>query len=399
MRINSPEPVNPDPEYIRGRLSDFEKLKQPGDARLNMQLEKLSVEAKGVAEEIFQLQKTADSGALALINIQYHKFQKIYNNAVALRDRQAGYYIRQALNIREPNTSLHAYFTKQLETSFPEWTTEQLEQLEPILAELDFDASKANPGDEGTRYRTFQSGGERLKVVQMEKDVQMIEKMKEVGHNNTPLNDLQRSIRTLLPADPIALAQSEIAQGMNQHITNYEVPRVVGAALATIVGAIGVGITIFSKDHKISPATVAWLAIAAKLGGFLDAKTPYDFLATQDAQKLVQMNGIQGKPASEAVAAYMDIQQGAQEELKALYKKEHPTMADISDALGLKEPEPGKPVKTNTPQMKLLALLKSLPNDATRMAFLKRFDNPNMDPETRQEVLAYIENRGNMSLV
>lgn len=363
------------------RWVEQDKLATEGHPK-EAEFKKLSEEAKSILGRM-SVQLTLPTG-LSNIEQAAEKLKEMYERAVSLRAEIAQDNIRQSFGVA-PGQDLQTVLetdiekaTESLGTGFQNSVSTDLKKLSNAFIVNPAEVLESN-SVAGNRFFTNIRGKAAVDFDQVDKARASLNQLREAGRANPALATLadkfETGLRQVEAVDPLRGAHhrwyNETFAGKRMDTKPL---RILGALVGGLVTTFGIGQTLLSKDHNLSPVTVGW---AAATMFFVNPS----FLRSNGTRALEivtafgspQVNdlvsaGFKGKEGRAAFDELQEISKNNPTALKALQKSLQPlNMAQIGQL-------------TDNPSSPLLKILSKMPEEK-RVLALREFGQRMSDDE------------------
>lgn len=318
----------------------------------------------GQAQSLLQRMSVALTmpGGGQILEQEGQKLAELYEQAVTIR----GEIAKAQINASPVTEKDIEDATAHLPENFASSITRDLGSLNDAFGVNPADTLTGNP--EGNKFFMAFRGKTGVNFEQVDKARKTLEKLREAGASNPALatlaNKFEANLQRVEATDPFRAAQHRWYQEhvVGQKLTDGKPLRILGTLVGGFITAIGIGQTVFSENHELSPATVGWgLATALFVrpdlikGGSSRVLDQIAALGNPHIHDLIA-GGFKGPEGRSAFEELQEIRGADPAALKALLKSEQPiTIAQIGALTG----------GTNTP---LLRVLSRIPENRRRDA-------------------------------
>lgn len=362
------------------RWVEQDKLATEGHPK-EAEFKRLSEQAKSILGRMSL--SLAMPGGLAGIEQGAEQLKEMYERAVTLRAEIAQDNIRQSFGV-QPGQDLQTVLESDIEkataslgTGFQNAVGADLKNLSQAFSINPADTLQGNVA--GNRFFTNLQGKTAVDFDQVDKARTSLNQLREAGRTNPALAALadkfETGLRQVEATDPMRGAHhrwyNETFAGKKMDTKPL---RILGALLGGLVTTFGIGQTIFSENHELSPATVGWAAATMffvnpsflRSNGTRALETITE-LGSPTVNDIVSA-GFKGKAGRAALDELQEIRKNNPTALKALMKSEQPlNMAQISEL-------------TDSPTSPLLTILAKMPEGKRALA-LRQFGKSMTDDE------------------
>ncbi len=362
------------------RWVEQDKLATEGHPK-EVEYKRLSEQAKSILKRM-SLSLTMPAG-LTGIEQGAEQLTEMYDRAVTLRAEIAQDNIRQSFGVpagQDLQTVLESDIEKataSLGTGFQNAVSADLKNLSQAFSVNPADTLQGNVP--GNRFFTNLQGKTAVDFDQVDKARTSLNQLREAGRTNPALASLadkfETGLRQVEATDPMRGAHhrwyNETFAGKKMDTKPL---RILGALVGGLVTTLGIGQTLLSKDHELSPATVGWAAATMFMvnPGFLRsngtrALETITELGSPTVNDLVSA-GFKGAQGRAALEELQEIRKNNPTALKALMKSEQPlNMAQIGEL-------------TDNTSSPLLKILSKMPENKRAIA-LRQFGKSMTDDE------------------
>lgn len=278
-------------------------------------------------------------GAMPLYEQLATQLGQLHEKAVGIRAKMVADNMGRAFNVA-PGATLEGTLEKQLDSIIDTSPTLFGKLKKPALDIIKGVSGTAETLAEGRANRYFlktRNGNIGVNFDTVNSDMKFVKQLRET--NNPQMNaladQLEKGIQQVAAADPFGRAARNEWMEQNFGSTfNTRPLKIMGGLLAGVVTTFGAAQTIFSKDHKLSPATVGWgVAFLGAMGMFQSGKSKaLDFIASVGSPDAARFAPAFNK---QSFTELQEIATNKSKELKALQKTDQPvTTAQVEQLTG-----------------------------------------------------------------
>lgn len=368
---------------LDGELSRWieqDKLAVQGHPK-ETEYQKISEQAKSILGRMSL--SLAMPGGLVGIEQGAEQLKEMYERAVTLRAEIAQDSIRQSFGVA-PGQDLQTVLESDIEKATASLGTGFQNAVSADLKNLS-QAFSVNPADalqgrvSGNKFFLNLAGKTAVDFDQVDNARKSLDQLREAGRTNPALASLadkfETGLRQVEATDPMRGAHHK---WYNEHMVGPKMDtkplRIFGAVLGGLVTTLGIGQTLFSKEHSLSPATVGWAAatmffvnpnfLRSNGTRALETITALGSPAVND----IVTAGFKGPQGRAAFEELQEIRKSNPTALRALQKSDQPlNMAQIGTL-------------TDSAASPLLKILAKMPEDK-RGVVLRQFGQSITDDE------------------
>lgn len=323
-----------------GRWIEQDRLAVQGHPK-ETEYKRISEQAKSILERMSMA--LAMPAGFQILEQGAEQLGTLYEQAVTIRAAIAHDNIRSSFGV-QPGQDLQTVLEADIDRAISGLGSGFSEPIRRDLLSLS-EAFGVNPADTmqgnvpGNKFFMAFRGKTGVNFDQVDKARKTLDQLRAAGNTNPELaalaNKFEAGLQQVEASDPFRAAHHKWYNESFGTKVNMKPLRVLGGLFGALVTTIGLGQTVFTKGHALSPATVGWGLITMLIvnpdlrkGNGAQALDQITALGTQNVFDLVNagFKGPQGRAAFEELQA---IRSSNSNGIKALQKSEEVSVAQV----------------------------------------------------------------------
>ncbi len=347
---------------LGGKFSQLaEQINQHPEHPLYPEFQRISTQAESLLARMGTALRMP--GSTPVLTQMTEQLSQLHEKAVSIRARIVSDNINTSFNVR-PGSTVEATLEKELDT-IVDTAPNLFGKLKPRALDIIRNVSRTGETfSDGRANRYFlktRNGSIGVNFDEINKDLAFVKQLRET--NNPQMmqlaDRLETGIQQVTAADPFQrAAHNEWEKQVLGSTFNTRPLKVIGGLTAGLITTMGLAQTIFTKGHKLSPATVGWgVAFLAATGMLKSGQNrALDFIASVGSPDVARFAPAFNKQSFNEL---QDIARSNNKDLKTLQKTDQPiTQAQVNTLTG------------NNPNSALAKTLSQIPEEDRATALL-----------------------------